>query len=153
MIGCGVLVVIGLLDNDEACLCPTRESLDFLVTAANSVMPLRCYAGECKTAEVDAREQPCLEGGHVLYRSRKWTLPVLQYLHENGCPWDSHVHSAAVNGHLPVLKYLHENGCPWNYDTCFYAADNKHWDCLQYAVDNKCPEWEYYAKKYADHLR
>ena len=26
--------------------------------------------------------------------------------------------------------------------TCYYAAQYKHWDCLQYAVDNKCPEWE-----------
>ena len=23
-----------------------------------------------------------------------------------------------------------------------YAAYNEHWDCLQYAVDNKCDEWE-----------
>ena len=23
----------------------------------------------------------------------------------------------------------------------------KRWDCLQYAVDNKCPEWETYAKE------
>ena len=37
--------------------------------------------------------------------------------------------------------------------TCAYAADNKHWDCLQYAVDNKCAEWENYAEKYAKHLR
>ena len=29
----------------------------------------------------------------------------------------------------------------------------KHWDCLQYAVDNKCPAWEEYAEKYAEHLR
>ena len=90
----------------------------------------------------------------MLYRSANGQLPVLQYLHENGCPWDSHTcTSAADNGHLPVLKYLHENGCPWNYDTCVSAADNKHWDCLQYAVDNKCPQWEYCAKKYAEHLR
>ena len=27
-------------------------------------------------------------------------------------------------------------------DTCLYAAYYKHWDCLQYAVDNKCPGWE-----------
>ena len=29
----------------------------------------------------------------------------------------------------------------------------RHWDCLQYAVDNKCPEWEKYAENYAKHLR
>ena len=37
--------------------------------------------------------------------------------------------------------------------TCLYAAQRKHWDCLQYAVDNKCPEWEYYAENTREHLR
>ena len=55
--------------------------------------------------------------------------------------------------HLPVLKYLHENGCPWDRCTCLFAANHKHWDCLQYLVDNKCPEWENYAKEHAKHLR
>ena len=60
---------------------------------------------------------------------------------------------AAMNGQLPALKYLHENGCPWDLCTCLCAADNEHWDCLQYAVDNKCPDWEIFAKRYAEHLR
>ena len=33
------------------------------------------------------------------------------------------------------------------------AADYKHWHCLQYLVDNKCPEWERYAEEHAEHLR
>ena len=38
---------------------------------------------------------------------------VLQYLHENGCPWDETTCSeAASGGHLECLKYAHENGCP-----------------------------------------
>ena len=37
--------------------------------------------------------------------------------------------------------------------TCLDAAQQKHWDCLQYAVDNKCRAWERYAKEYAKHLR
>ena len=36
--------------------------------------------------------------------------------------------------------------------SCKYAAHHKRWDCLQYAVDNKCPGWEYYAENYAEHL-
>ena len=48
---------------------------------------------------------------------------------------------------------MHENGCPWSYMTCQYAADQKHWDCLQYLVDNKCPWWKTNAKNYAKHLR
>ena len=54
---------------------------------------------------------------------------------------------------MPALKYLHENGCPWDGNTCFYAAERKRWDCFQYTVDNKCPNWEIYAEKYAKHLR
>ena len=60
---------------------------------------------------------------------------------------------AAVNGHLPALQYLHENGCPWDWYTCYCAAGRKHWDCLQYAVDNKCQRWEKYAYECAEHLR
>ena len=56
-------------------------------------------------------------------------------------------------GTCPLSQFLHENGCPWDYLTCYYAADNEHWDCLQYAVDNKCPRWEKYAKRHAKHLR
>ena len=37
--------------------------------------------------------------------------------------------------------------------TCYWAARYKHWDCLQYAVDNKCPRWEEYAERHAEHLR
>jgi hypothetical protein len=48
---------------------------------------------------------------------------------------------------------LHENGCPWDRNTYWYAADRKHWDCLQYLVDNKCPRWEMCAEEYAKHLR
>ena len=34
-----------------------------------------------------------------------------------------------------------------------YAAHYEHWDCLQYAVDNKCPGWKFHAEEYAKHLR
>ena len=46
-------------------------------------------------------------------------------------------------------RFFEANGC----EPCHYAATHKLWDCLQYAVDNKCPGWEYYAEKYAEHLR
>ena len=54
---------------------------------------------------------------------------------------------------MPALQYLHENGCPWSSYECEQAAEKKHWDCLQYAVDNKAPRWEIYAKRHAEHLR
>ena len=61
--------------------------------------------------------------------------------------------SAALCGQLPALQYLHENGCPWNWNTCSDAGYYKHWDCLQYAVDNKCPGWLWHAEHYAKHLQ
>ena len=46
-------------------------------------------------------------------------------------------------------EFFEANGC----EPCHYAATHELWDCLQKAVDNKCPGWEYYAEKYAKHLR
>jgi len=60
---------------------------------------------------------------------------------------------AAQCGHLHALQYLHENGCPWDWYTCYCAAGHKRWDCLKYAVDNKCPGWKAFAEAYAKHLR
>ena len=56
-------------------------------------------------------------------------------------------------GTCPLSSTCTRTGALGTADTCFYAACHKHWDCLQYAVDNKCPEWEIYAEKYAKHLR
>ena len=47
--------------------------------------------------------------------AEKGSLELLQFLHENGCPWDEGTCSAAAHyGHLECLKYAHENGCPWD---------------------------------------
>ena len=46
-------------------------------------------------------------------------------------------------------EFFEANGC----EPCHYAATHELWDCLQYSVENKCPGWEYYAEKYAEHLR
>ena len=64
-------------------------------------------------------------------------LEVLEYLHENGCPWDKWTcNCAAKNGHLQAeipkgfprslceLSYLHSNGCPWNEDNYKLAVKN-----------------------------
>ena len=67
-------------------------------------------------------------------------LEVLKYAHENGCPWDKETCSkAARGGHLEVLKYAHENGCPWDRWTCSKAADGGHLEVLQWARENGCP--------------
>ena len=67
-------------------------------------------------------------------------LELLQFLHENGCPWDEDTCSeAALGGHLECLKYAHDNGCPWDESTCFIAAFYGHLECLKYARENWCP--------------
>ena len=121
---------IGLLDNDEALSLPYERVVGLLDGAAKNV---------CNVA------------------ASRGSVRLLKWARENNRAWSTYACGyAADNGHLHVLKYLHENGCPWNdkYDnTCLNAAYYKHWDCLQYAVDNKCPGWEIFAKKYANHLR
>jgi hypothetical protein len=123
--------VIRLLDNDEALSLPYERVVRLL-------------------------------GGVVYYvcedAARGGSVRLLKWARENNLRWDAHVCSgAAMNGHLPALQYVHENGCPWDSGTCSYASMNvgyyKNWDCLQYAVDNKCPGWKSYAKRHAEHLR
>ena len=50
-------------------------------------------------------------------------LQLLQWAHEQGCPWNATICKlAAQGGHLDSLKYLHDHGCPWYGDTCEAAA-------------------------------
>jgi hypothetical protein len=53
--------------------------------------------------------------GMMQSASRYNQLSVLQYLHAEGCPWDSRVCTiAASTGRLDILRWLRDNGCPWN---------------------------------------
>jgi hypothetical protein len=43
------------------------------------------------------------------------TLPVMQFLHAQGCPWDETVTSAAAaRSDLEILRWASEHGCDWN---------------------------------------
>ena len=79
---------------------------------------------------------------------------ILQWMKDNGMTgeWRAFMHFAAGIGNLEVVKWLHVNGCPWDENACLFAAFRKHWDTLQYLVDNKCPGWEKAAITYAEHL-
>ncbi|CAN0374835.1 unnamed protein product, partial [Ectocarpus sp. 12 AP-2014] len=81
-------------------------------------------------------EQLCEEaakGGH---------LGVLQWLRDNGCPWDEGTCSyAAWGGYLEVLQWTRNNGCPWDKETCSKAAWRGHLEALQWARNNGCP-WD-----------
>ena len=125
--------VTGLLDNDEALSLPYERVVGLLDEAAEDV---------------------------CTYAAATGSVRLLKWARENNHDWLETMFSspdmcyyAAGEGYLPLLQYLHENGCPWGSNTCLQAAYSSHWDCLQYAVDNKCPDWEIYAKKYAEHLR
>ena len=121
---------LDLLDNDEALSLPYERVVRLLGETAN-------WALVCN------------------YAAMRGSVRLLKWTRVNNHAWSTYTCTlAAANGHLPALKYLHENGCPWDSEgTCYYAALRKDWDCLQYAVDNKAPEWEIYAEKYAEHLR
>jgi hypothetical protein len=148
------LVIVGLLDNDEALSLPYERVVGLLGETAEHVCYYAAYRGSVRLLKW-TRENNLVWGTHTCSTAAQYGhLPALQYLHESGCPWDSDTcQYAALYGHLSVLKYSHENGCPWDRFTCEYAAYYKHWDCLQYAVDNKCPQWKIFAKGYAEHLR
>ena len=67
---------------------------------------------------------------------------VLEWLRENGCPWDETTCSgAAENGHLEVLKWWRANDCPWNVWTCAGAAKGGHLEVLRWARANGC-SWD-----------
>ena len=83
--------------------------------------------------------------------AEKGNVELLQFLHENGCPWgESTCYVAAKNGHLECLRYAHENECPWDEDTCLIAALNGHLECLKYAHESGCPGSLEYAREYLD---
>ena len=73
------------------------------------------------------------EGGHTA---------VLQWLRENGCPWDARACAAAAEGgHLGALQWLRMNGCPWDTWTCGLAAYYGHLEVLKWARQHGCP-WD-----------
>ena len=45
------------------------------------------------------------------------------------------------------IRDSHENGCPFHEDACRYAAEEGHWPCLEYLVDNELPGWEAYDEE------
>ena len=50
-------------------------------------------------------------------------MQALQWLHSQGCLWNSVTcSSAARGGHLEVLRWAREQGCPWDKQTCLHQA-------------------------------
>lgn len=63
-------------------------------------------------------------------------LHILQYLHTNGCFWNSsspdYFDLAVGNGHIEIVKYLYENGCKWSIWSSYLAATKNHLEVLKY---------------------
>ena len=68
-------------------------------------------------------------------------LEALQWLREDGCPWNENTCAmAAYGGHLEVLQWIRANGCPWDERTCYCAATEiVNLEVLQWAHANGCP--------------
>ncbi len=60
--------------------------------------------------------------------------------------------AAAFGGHLPVLQWVHANGFPWDESTCVAAATSGHLAVLQWAHDNGC-HWEGKEKQWGWKLK
>ena len=64
---------------------------------------------------------------------------MLQWARAHGCPWDSHVFSAAVrNGNLSMVEWMMAEGAPWSPEAPNYAAVAGHLHIFEWmlAIDN-----------------
>ena len=77
-------------------------------------------------------------------------LEVLQWIRANGCPWDERTCYCAATeiGNLEVLQWAHANGCPWDEGTCSEAALHGNLEILQWLRANDCP-WDVRTCQYA----
>ena len=104
----------------------------------------RRIAGGCRRrsgrrAQVAAAPQPRVRSlperhSASCAAARNGHLVVLQWIHEQGapfdeaaCAWDERAcSSVAGSSHLAVLQWLHEQNAPWNENTCANAAGGGH---------------------------
>lgn len=94
---------------------------------------------------------------HIMFRAiNTGDLAGLIRLREGGYPLDDPwaCICAAGNGHLDILQWLRENGCPWDDRTCIYAASGGHLEALRWAMENGCPvnDWVCAAAAEKGHL-
>lgn len=86
-------------------------------------------------------------------------IKILQYLHENGCPWDEKLFEGAIL-RMPIkqmirfpyfqtrydnifkcIQYAHRHGCSWDEHTFIVAAQSGYIDLFRYLHENGCP-WD-----------
>ena len=145
--------VMCLLENDYLSL-PYEKVVELLVNTFDETQlePL-LSSSPSGTAERSLRVTASTLGDYAAHRG---SVRLLKWMRVKRIPWTPQVRGyAARKGHLSVLKYLDEKRWPWNCGSQGMegAAQHEHWHCLQYLVDNKCPDWEEYAERHAEHLR
>ena len=121
----------------------TQEAFCVQVAETNNLDYLK-WAREVKQCACDE--------GPITVAARLGNLEMVKYCVENDCPINIKMcpypcWQAARFGHLDILKYLHENDCAWNTDTFYWALENNHNDCFEYAFEQKCPGWERYEEE------
>lgn len=77
--------------------------------------------------------------GHALteatayYAAQGGCLELMQFLHDNTCPWgETTATNASRHGHLHILQYLIDSGCPCNTDVYEVAKIYNHKHILKY---------------------
>ena len=128
-------IAVRLVDNDAALSLPSDRVFKLLDSASQQLL--------------DIRVQEWLYHNAAALGS----ITLLKWARKNGCVIMNAFacQMAASNGHLHALRWLRENGCPWDHQTLEAAnprddwSYTKHFGCLRYAVENKCPGWEGYT--------
>ena len=76
---------------------------------------------------------------------------MLQWLREEGYPWDERMCvGAAGGGHLEVLQWLREEGYSWDERMCVGAAANNELGVLRWALENRCPYFQWQIEAITD---
>ena len=123
-------------ERDQSVTEMTQELFCYRLAMTNNLEFLKS-AREVKQCAWDERT--------IGWAAYQGNLSMVKYCVENDCPMDADVcANAALRGHLDVLKHLHEHGCPWDSETC-RCAHGYHIECLNYAIEKKCPGWERYV--------
>jgi len=104
----------------------------------NRIELLQYLVSNCKN-EVPWDEWTCTR---ALRDNRTDSLKVLQWLHENGCPWNSWAYMNPTKyGRIDIVKWLHENECSWDWWACVFASDHNQTEILKYLFRNRC-QWK-----------
>jgi hypothetical protein len=67
-------------------------------------------------------------------------MPVIEYMYENGCPWDDEAMNGAVEcGDVSMLQYMHAHGCGFSEWIYHIAARRGNLDIFKFLCKNTDP--------------